>query len=180
VAVPQPGKLKYRRRPIPPSALNDNNRWPYSSSYQIVPAAYSPDQAKTGSDGGTNATIAQGGLDSQYLVPKHKPFGERMRRMDDVKFSAAKVCMYDAADRHSGATPRFYAHPLSRQPLMFCREDRPCAGAALIYKVHRQPQRYFVQLRSCPAERHNGCHARRPLVHLKADCLPNCLVELGR
>lgn len=95
----------------PPEGLPETTsaRWQFSSTYQLVPACYSPDEGPT---------VSQGATDAEYLVPSEKPFGDRMRRLDEVSFPAAKVMAMDSHDRHSGRRPRFYALPDARQPLL--------------------------------------------------------------
>lgn len=98
---------------IPPAPDNAAKRWPYSSSYQFVPATYSRDRAaqKEG------PTIAQGPTDDEYIVPRNAPFGPRVRRVSEVSFPSAKVLLMDSHDRHTGNAPVVYADAKAAQPL---------------------------------------------------------------
>ncbi|HMN41823.1 MAG TPA: prepilin-type N-terminal cleavage/methylation domain-containing protein [Phycisphaerales bacterium] len=85
-------------------------RWPYSSSYQLVAAAFSEDRRSAqGTTVGPAATFHQfqGGT---------LPYGRR--HFADVSFPASKVLMFDEIARHA-QTPAYYAYPDTIQPLLF-------------------------------------------------------------
>jgi prepilin-type N-terminal cleavage/methylation domain-containing protein len=85
-----------------------NKRWPYSSSYELVPAAY--DASPVGQ------RISQPGtLHYEYVVPGGARLGSRS--IAEVRFPSMKVQMHDSAQRHEGRR-RYYADPNSRQPLL--------------------------------------------------------------
>lgn len=88
-------------------------RWGYSSSYQLVPTAWSRDERANGL-----STVAQGATNSDYLVPKGESFGPP-RKLSEVRFPSSKVLVMDTIDRHHGDGTRFYADPDARQPLLF-------------------------------------------------------------
>jgi hypothetical protein len=88
-------------------------RWGYSSSYQIVPAAWSRDKSVDGL-----ATVSQGSTNSEYMVPKGDSFGPP-RKLSEVRFPSSKVLVMDTIDRHHGDGTLFYADPQARQPLLF-------------------------------------------------------------
>jgi prepilin-type N-terminal cleavage/methylation domain-containing protein len=91
-------------------------RWPYSSSYQVVPASFSPD---VGSNNDDDATVgpAPDGTYFAYRVPGRVNFmGKRL--LTDVRFTAQKVQLFDSVARHDGKRRFYYAVPQSRQPLM--------------------------------------------------------------
>jgi prepilin-type N-terminal cleavage/methylation domain-containing protein len=79
-------------------------RWPYSSSYQVVPASYDKNQSRWN---GTLRRIAQGGNSHSYSVP-NVPLGDL--RMSSVSFPGSKVHVMDDNGRHSGRIDRYYAH----------------------------------------------------------------------
>ena len=93
--------------PEQPNPSEPNKRWPYSATYQVVPAAY--DNSPAGQ------RIAQSGFDNLYLLPAGGRLGGL--RLSAVAFPAGKVHVMDEADRHSGKRWYFYAVPKARQPL---------------------------------------------------------------
>lgn len=92
-------------QPVPGDA---SKRWPYSSSYQVVPASYD------GSPAGSR--IQQGGQDTSYLLPPGTRLGNL--HLGDVVFPANKVHVMDQEQRHFSGRRVFYAHPFARQPLL--------------------------------------------------------------
>ena len=87
--------------PFQEAASASNKRWPYSSSYQVVPASY---------DGGRSPSerIGQGATHRTYQVPGTAKIGEL--RITAVDAPAQKVFMHDAVDRYN-KTPLFHAFP---------------------------------------------------------------------
>jgi prepilin-type N-terminal cleavage/methylation domain-containing protein len=95
--------------PVPFSARGNNGkRWPYSSTYQVVPASY--DNSVVGS------RISQGSHNS-YFVPNTVRLGNK--RLSDVAFPAQKVHIHDSHQRHYTRRQLYYAYPISRQPILF-------------------------------------------------------------
>lgn len=91
-----------------------NARWfPYSSTYQLMPAAWVQDFPPR--DGHRNP-FGQGGSHDTYDYAKSEPFGGR--RSSDVAFPAMKVAIADSQQRHNGKQ-LFYAYPQVKQPLLF-------------------------------------------------------------
>ncbi len=87
-------------------------RWPYSSSYQFITAAYSMDMRR-----GTVMTM-QSSLTNHYTyVVNNGPLGRR--NQDEVAFPSNKVLMYDSLGRHAGRRVLWYAYPEVTQPLLF-------------------------------------------------------------
>jgi len=82
---------------VPP---NSNKRWPYSSSYQTVPASY--DNARQ-----PRERVRQAGTHGSYIHGGGK-LGEL--RIADVTFPAQKVHMHDSVDRYS-RDELYYAFP---------------------------------------------------------------------
>ncbi len=83
-------------------------RWPYSSSYQVVPAAY--DNSRVGD------RIEQGGFDSSYVLPANARLGNLL--LTAVAYPAQKVHVMDQESRHFSRRNYFYAIPKARQPLL--------------------------------------------------------------
>jgi len=102
--------------PSQPDASNTTNwRWPYSSSYQAVPASYSTDAQRSGS-----GTVIQAGTTSTYQIVGTTVNGILGRRkMGDVIFPSQKVQLHSDADRHFFKKWVYYAYPEARQPLLF-------------------------------------------------------------
>jgi prepilin-type N-terminal cleavage/methylation domain-containing protein len=84
-------------------------RWPYSSSYETVPAAYSPDEMPTVRQAGTHRTY--------YSPTAPNVLGKR--KLADVSFPSQKVHLYDSSARHFGKRWWFYAHAPAREPILF-------------------------------------------------------------
>ena len=91
---------------------NFGKRWPYSSTYQYVPAAYSPDAAR-----GNSLTIWQADTHMFFYVPDRVPLGNR--RITDVAFPSQKVFVHDQRQRHMGKDDVYFAYEFARQPLGF-------------------------------------------------------------
>lgn len=89
---------------------NDKLRWPYSSSYNAVPASFSPDVSIGG-----RTTVVQAGNHWSYFVGD-VPLGDRV--ITDVSFPSQKVAMFDEIQRHVGEDT-FYAYPDAKIPLLF-------------------------------------------------------------
>ncbi len=88
-------------------------RWPYSSSYQIVPASYSPDTINQG------GTVRQASFHYQYQLVGGAAGNLGRRTLGDVTFPSQKVQMHDASGRHFGKFDYYYAIPECRQPILF-------------------------------------------------------------
>lgn len=87
---------------------------PYSSSYQLTPAAAVYSFIRT-SSGGTVYAYSQGANHDVYNLSKIR-FGGR--QLTEVSFPSLKVAVMDSQQRHYG-TDMFYAYPQAKQPLLF-------------------------------------------------------------
>ncbi|UYV13361.1 MAG: type II secretion system GspH family protein [Phycisphaera sp.] len=88
--------------PFQEPASGSNKRWPYSSSYQVVPASYDAGRSP-------QERIGQGATHRTYAVPgSSASIGEL--RITAVDAPAQKVFMSDAVDRYT-KTPLYYAFP---------------------------------------------------------------------
>lgn len=94
--------------PLQPAPSPINKRWPYSSTYQVVPASYD--------NGPAGDRIEQGGFDGTYMLPSNARLGGL--RLTDVSFPGLKVHMQDSEQRHFGKRRYFYAVSGARQPLL--------------------------------------------------------------
>jgi len=88
--------------------------WPNASSYQLVPAAYSPDQA------GTNArspqTLEQASNQNLFWMASRDL---RQRNFRDVLSASNKVQMFEFHDWHSDQRSLYHAYPQARPGLLF-------------------------------------------------------------
>ena len=102
--------------PVPGNASDPTSgkRWPYSSSYEFVPAAYSPDRGD-----GARSTITQAGSHRFYRFSNagltQNILGRR--KLSEVMFPAQKVFNYDSAARHFSKRHFFYAVAQARAPV---------------------------------------------------------------
>lgn len=94
--------------PLQPGPSLQARRWPYSSTYQVVPASYD--------NGGAGSRIEQGGFDGTYMLPAQARLGNL--RLSNVTFPSQKVHMKDSEQRHFGKRRYFYAVSGARQPLL--------------------------------------------------------------
>ncbi len=82
-----------------------NWRWSYSSSYEFVPASYSPDY-------GPNS-VTQATEHNTYNIPPAAGVLGR-RKLGDVAFPSQKVAMMDSTQRHFGKQDVYYAYEDAR------------------------------------------------------------------
>jgi prepilin-type N-terminal cleavage/methylation domain-containing protein len=103
-------------RPSPGQTGNQLKRWPYSSSYQLVACAYSPDRARGGMP-----TVAQSSMGHRwYVVPPNEQGVLGIRKLSEVQYPAAKVQLNDWVGRHNGVkNVMYFAYPEATQPLLF-------------------------------------------------------------
>ncbi len=87
-------------------------RWPYSSSYQVVPAAWSQDMAR-----GTATTVAPAPGTTNFYVGGNQPYGKR--GYNDVSFASSKVHMWELHDRHTSSDGLFYAYEQAKSSQLF-------------------------------------------------------------
>ena len=93
-----------------------NWRWPYSSSYQIVPASYSPDSAR----GGIRTVIQAGDTSHFQLTPgANNSLGRR--KITDVTFTSAKIQMHEDAQRHYTKRWVFFGYDNASFPALLLR-----------------------------------------------------------
>jgi prepilin-type N-terminal cleavage/methylation domain-containing protein len=98
-------------------ADNTGKRWPYSSSFEAVPASYSPDRG----DAPGYSTITQAGQHRFYQFTNAARTQGILgrRKLTDVNFPSQKVFMYDSSDRHSFKLPLWYAFPTANPTILF-------------------------------------------------------------
>ncbi len=121
----QNGKLFDRGFWLPYQADPQSNaadkRWPYSASYQLIPAAYDVNQSKSirssNTDAAVRARIGQATSQGFYGIPQTANLGGGM--LGTVAFPGEKVLVHDGEQRHFGQQNIFYGYPQSRQPLAF-------------------------------------------------------------
>lgn len=91
-------------------------RWPYSSSYECIPAAFTPDRGDP-----PFSSVTQAGLHRYYQFTNPTAMAGRFNRrlITDVHFASQKVHLYETFTRHFGKYNLFYAFPDARAPLAF-------------------------------------------------------------
>jgi len=94
--------------------------WPFSSTYQFVPAGWSPDMRI-----GDQRTVDQASSNHNLFgVPPSVPLGKR--RLGEVSFPSQKVTIFEFHDRHSFRVPLFYAYENAKcTAAMFDGSARP-------------------------------------------------------
>ncbi|TVS05864.1 MAG: prepilin-type N-terminal cleavage/methylation domain-containing protein [Phycisphaerales bacterium] len=108
--------------PLQPTPGGINNRWPFSSSYQFVPATY--DYNQSANIRRPMPRISQEAVQSTsfYMVPQGDP-QQRARlggtRMSDVAFPGGKVLLFDEAQRYFGKEDAYHRMPDARLPVTF-------------------------------------------------------------
>lgn len=95
---------------------NGGKRWPYSSSYEVVPALFSPDRGDA-----PNSTIMQGGTHNTYRFTNASNTQGVLgrRKLIDITFPSQKVHTYDSIARHDGKAQYFYAYSDAKNPISF-------------------------------------------------------------
>lgn len=92
--------LPYQPDPTPP-----NMRWPYSSSYRVVPAAWDVHQSDIRK--GEPYRIYQGQQSNNYFVPEGHELGGLT--LAEAAFPSNKVHMFDQEQRHFGPCRPYFA-----------------------------------------------------------------------
>jgi prepilin-type N-terminal cleavage/methylation domain-containing protein len=87
--------------------------WAYSSSYQIVPAAWSQDQGVPPGQ----FTVSQYTSDHNLFDRGNMPIGGR--RLHEIAFPSQKVGVFEFISRHSGKKPLYHGYADAMTPLMF-------------------------------------------------------------
>jgi prepilin-type N-terminal cleavage/methylation domain-containing protein len=100
----------------PPGNSNADKRWSYSSSYQLIPAGYSPDKRITPTGQAPIDTVSQGDTHRTYYTGGPRTvLGNR--KLTEVDFPGQKVRQFDSLMRHAGREPLYYAYTDAIQPL---------------------------------------------------------------
>ena len=101
-----------RHPPNPPRGSDPFSKmWPYSSTYQIVPQAWCPDQQV-----GNQSTYTQYPLDHNLFLVGSA--GLAKRRASEVVYPSGKVLVFEFISRHT-KKPLFYGYPDAKVPLLF-------------------------------------------------------------
>ncbi|MFG0285367.1 MAG: type II secretion system protein [Phycisphaerales bacterium JB039] len=94
---------------LPRQPPASTQRWPYSSSYQAVPASYDTTPTPSG-------RLRQAGVHSQYIWGAGVRLGGA--KLADVQFPSRKVHLHDNEQRHFTGKKIFFAEAPCRQPLL--------------------------------------------------------------
>ncbi len=89
---------------------NTTKRWPYSSSYQVVPASYDRTSIPA------NRIHQSFSATNTYFVSTAAVLGGS--KLGDVEFPALKVQLNDNTQRHYTSRDIYYAETLAQQPLL--------------------------------------------------------------
>jgi prepilin-type N-terminal cleavage/methylation domain-containing protein len=109
------GQAYFRLIERPAGSGNNEKRWPYSSSYSMVPAGYAPDRRVfTPRD---IPTVAQDPMGHRYYQVGTALTILGARKLTEVAYPDRKVRNYDSVGRHSGKRQLFYAYDEVVQPL---------------------------------------------------------------
>ncbi len=97
-----------------------NRMWAFSSTYQFIPAGWSPDMKINDQN-----TVQQSGSNHNlFSVPASVRLGKR--KLTDVQFPSQKVTIFEFHDRHSFRVPLFYAYEMAKNTAaMFDASARP-------------------------------------------------------
>ena len=95
--------------PLQPDPSADNKRWPYSSSYQVVPAAYDRTSVPA-------QRVHQGDTHRTYIIGASARLGGG--KIGDVMFPGNKAHIHDSHQRHFTNEVVFFGYPDARQPLL--------------------------------------------------------------
>ncbi len=97
-------------QPMPNTAPPAHKRWPYSSSFQVVPATFD--------NGNAGGRLEQNpALHSSYMIPANPQLGRG--RIADVEYPGQKVHMHDVNARHFGRTAAWFGYPSARIVVLF-------------------------------------------------------------
>lgn len=93
-----------------PGPAGRENRWPYSSSYEMVSFTYQPDRADTAQDLGG---VSQGASHRLYQTQNPGDLGQKIgrRSLADVQFPDKKVERFDSISRYRGKRQLYYGYP---------------------------------------------------------------------
>ncbi len=91
-------------------------RWPYSASYQLVPAGYDFYQNRPAALP-IQQRIRQSTTHNRYAIGGRVRLGDV--RYTSISFPSNKVLMQDAHQRHKGRIQLYYGLPEAVQPLLF-------------------------------------------------------------
>lgn len=96
--------------PRPRGTRGFDQYWRFTSSYQLVPAAYAYDENLSV----TRTTISQFPPDHNLFYMGTLPLGKR--QLSEVTFPGAKVAWFDFFDRHTSKAEFYHAHELAASP----------------------------------------------------------------
>lgn len=86
--------------------------WPYSTSYHLIPAAWSFDRSDA-----AGTTISQFTGDHNLYMVGTKPLGKR--KHTEIAFPSQKIGVFEYISRHNVKKPLFYAYPDAITPAMY-------------------------------------------------------------
>lgn len=111
------GQAFFRLTERPAGNGNNDKRWPYSSSYSMVTAGYSPDRMIFLPNGSTIPTVAQSPMGHRWYTTGSAATILGARKLTEVAYPDRKVRQYDWVGRHGMKRALFYAYDEVTQPL---------------------------------------------------------------
>jgi prepilin-type N-terminal cleavage/methylation domain-containing protein len=109
---------------------SDDYRWPYSSSYQVVPASYAPDSVRNGA-----TTVIQAGDTSHFQLVSSTTVQNGWlgkRRLSEVMFPDRKIQMHEDAGRHTKTWQYFAFDGANFHALFFDQHSRSVASSDVL------------------------------------------------
>lgn len=94
-------------------------RWPFSSSYTVVPSSYQKDRSTTGADIATPSGGPAGAPYNTFFGPTQQGVLGK-RKLGDIRMPSQKVQIYDIQANHCALVKKrsFFAVPTAAQPLL--------------------------------------------------------------
>jgi hypothetical protein len=94
-----------------PTPTADNRRWPYSMSYELGVAFFSPDSGES--------AIQQSTGHNLYIIPGSPTAAYGGRRQSEVTYPSHKAMMWDQHQRHFGTRQPYFMYPEAKYPILF-------------------------------------------------------------
>jgi hypothetical protein len=103
----------------PAGSSNNEKRWAYSSSYEFVPASFSPD-ARVITPNGTVATVSQDVMGHRWYTAGSSTMPWGQRRVSEVAHPSKKVLVFEThPSGDGGSLGNFYGSSKARPPMLF-------------------------------------------------------------
>jgi prepilin-type N-terminal cleavage/methylation domain-containing protein len=111
------GDAFFRLVERPAGNSNADKRWPYSSSYSMVPCGYAPDRIVYLPNGATIPTVAQAAMGHRWYTVGNAQTVLGARKFTEVIYPDRKVRQFDNYSHHGAKRSLYYAYDEVTQPL---------------------------------------------------------------